>query len=108
MFTLYLKEIRSFLSSLIGYIAICVLISLTSIFMWIVPAEGVGYDVLDNGFDNIDQDIILAHWVYLFVIPANTIRTFSEDKKTGTSELLLTRQLTDVQIVTYKHVAGLT
>ena len=54
MLTLYLKEIRSFLSSLVGYIAIGVFISLIGIFMWVLPADGGGYNVLDNGFANID------------------------------------------------------
>lgn len=108
MFTLYLKEIRSFLSSLIGYIAIGVFISLIGIFMWIIPAEGGGYNVLDNGFANIDPLFIIAPWVYLFLIPAITMRTFSEEKKTGTIELLLTRPLTDLQIVVAKYLAGFT
>lgn len=108
MFTLYLKEIRSFLSSLIGYIAISVFISLIGIFMWVIPAEGGGYNILDNGFANLDPLFIIAPWVYLFLIPAITMRSFSEEKKAGTIELLLTRPLTDMQIVMAKYFAGLT
>jgi ABC-2 type transport system permease protein len=108
MFTLYLKEIRSFLSSLIGYIAICVFISLIGIFMWVIPADGGGYNVLDTGFANIDPLFFIAPWVYLFLIPAITMRSFSEEKKTGTIELLLTRPLTDLQIVLAKYFAGFT
>ena len=102
MFTLYFKEIRSFLSSLIGYIAISVFISLIGIFMWVIPTEGGGYNVLDNGFANIDPLFFIAPWVYLFLIPAITMRSFSEEKKTGTIELLLTRPLTDLQILLSK------
>lgn len=108
MFTLYLKEIRSFLSSLIGYIAIGVFISLIGIFMWIIPTEGGGYNVLDNGFANIDPLFIIAPWVYLFLIPAITMRSFSEEKRSGTIELLLTRPLTDLQILMAKYFAGFT
>ena len=108
MFTLYFKEIRSFLSSLIGYIAISVFISLIGIFMWVIPTEGGGYNVLDNGFANIDPLFFIAPWVYLFLIPAITMRSFSEEKKTGTIELLLTRPLTDLQIVLAKYFAGFT
>src|SRR6476661_1194889 len=108
MYTLYLKEIRSFLSSLIGYITICVFISMIGVFMWIVPSEGGGHNVLDNGFANIDPLFILAPWVYLFLIPAITMRSFSEEKKTGTIELLLTRPLTELQIVFAKYFAGFT
>lgn len=107
MITLLIKEIRSFLSSLIGYIAIAVFITGIGTFMWLVPSESAGSNILDNGFANIDPLFILAPWVYLFLIPAITMRSFSEEKKTGTIELLLTRPLTELQIVLAKYFAGL-
>ncbi|MCB0410048.1 MAG: gliding motility-associated ABC transporter permease subunit GldF [Flavobacteriales bacterium] len=106
MFTLYLKEIRSFLSSLIGYMAIGVFLTLLGVFLWIIPTEAGGANILDNGFANIDPLFYIGPWVYLFLIPAITMRTFSEEKKTGTIELLLTRPLTDFQIVMAKYLAG--
>lgn len=106
MFTLFIKEIRNFLSSLIGYIAIGVFISVIGIFMWLIPNESSGSNVLESGFANIDPLFIIAPWVYLFLIPAITMRTFSEEKKTGTIELLLTRPLTEWQIVMAKYLAG--
>ena len=108
MLTLYIKEIRSFLSSLIGYVAIGVFITPIGIFMWIIPSESSGSNVLENGFANIDPLFILAPWVYLFLIPAITMRSFSEEKKTGTIELLLTRPIADLQIVLAKYFAGFT
>jgi len=108
MFTLYLKEIRNFLSSLIGFITIGVFITLIGIFMWIIPSESGGSNIIDNGFANIDPLFFIAPWVYLFLIPAITMRSFSEEKKTGTIELLLTRPLTDLQIVLAKYFAGFT
>jgi len=108
MLVLYFKEIRSFLSSLIGYLTIGVFITSIGIFMWIIPAEGGGYNVLDNGFANIDPLFFIAPWVYLFLIPAITMRSFSEEKKSGTIELLLTRPFTDLQIVMAKYFAGVT
>src|SRR6478609_7320576 len=106
MFTLYLKEIKSFLSSLIGYIAIGVFITLIGLFMWVIPADGGGYNILDNGFANIDPLFFIAPWVYLFLVPAITMRSFSEEKRSGTIEFLLTRPLTDFQIVIAKYLAG--
>jgi ABC-2 type transport system permease protein len=108
MYTLYLKEIRSFLSSLIGYITIAVFVTLIGIFMWIIPTESGGANILDNGFANTDPLFFIAPWIYLFLIPAITMRTFSEEKKTGTIELLLTRPITDSQIVWAKYLAGFT
>ncbi len=108
MFTLYLKEIRNFLSSLIGFITIGVFITLIGVFLWIIPSESGGSNIIDNGFANIDSLFFIAPWVYLFLIPAITMRSFSEEKKTGTIELLLTRPLTDLQIVLAKYFAGFT
>ncbi len=108
MLVLYIKEIRSFLSSLIGYIAIGVFITLIGVFLWIVPTEAGGANILDNNFANIDPLFTIAPWVYLFLIPAITMRSFSEERKSGTIELLLTRPLTDLQIVLAKYLAGFT
>lgn len=108
MLTLYIKEIRSFLSSLIGYIAIGVFITMIGVFLWIVPTEAGGANILDNNFANIDPLFSIAPWVYLFLIPAITMRSFSEERKSGTIELLLTRPLTDLQIVLAKYLAGFT
>ncbi len=78
------------------------------VFMLIIPTEGGGYNIFDNGFANVDPLFFIAPWVYLFLIPAITMRSFSEEKKTGTIELLLTRPLTDLQIVLAKYLAGFT
>lgn len=104
MFTLLKKEIRSFLSSLIGYITITVFLLVVSLFMWVLETDS---NVMDNGYANIDPLFILAPWVFLFLIPAITMRSFADEKKAGTIELLLTRPLTDLQIILAKYFAGL-
>ncbi len=104
MFTLLKKEIRSFLSSLIGYITITVFLLVISLFMWVLETDS---NVMDNGYANIDPLFILAPWVFLFLIPAITMRSFADEKKAGTIELLLTRPLTDLQIILAKYFAGL-
>ena len=105
MYTLLKKEIRTFLSSLIGYIVICVFLLLLGLFMWVLQMDS---NVLDNGFASIDPLFAIGPWVFLFLIPAITMRSFSDEKKTGTIELLLTRPLTDLQIILAKYFAGLT
>jgi ABC-2 type transport system permease protein len=108
MFTLLKKEIRSFLSSLIGYISIGVFLLLISVFMWVVSSDdsSSNANVLDSGYANIDSLFIIAPWVFLFLIPAITMRSFADEKKAGTIELLLTRPLTDLQIILAKYLAG--
>ena len=105
MFTLFKKEIRAFLSSLIGYIAISVFLLLVGLFLWILPTES---NLLTNGYAGLDSLFGLAPWVFLFLIPAITMRSFADEKKAGTIEFLLTKPLTDIQIILAKYFAGVT
>lgn len=103
MFVLLRKEINTFLNSLVGYIAIVFFLLAVGLFMWVLPMDS---NILDSGFANIDGLFIMAPWVFLFLIPAITMRTFADEKKGGTIELLLTRPLTDLQIILSKYFAG--
>lgn len=105
MFALLSKEIKSFLTSLIGYIVITVFLLAIGLFMWVFP--GTDFNILENGYSNIDTLFVVAPWVFMFLIPAITMRSFAEEKKTGTIELLLTRPLTDMQIIMAKYLGGL-
>lgn len=105
MLALLRKEIRSFLSSLIGYIVMAVFLLLMGLFMWIFPGE---WNTLNTGIASLDTLFVMAPWVFMFLIPAITMRSFAEERRTGTMELLLTRPLTDFQIVLAKYLGGLT
>ena len=104
MLTLLSKEISSFLNSLIGYIVVIVFLLFTGLFMWIIP---FGTNILDGGFATLGPLFDLAPMVFLFLIPAITMRSFADEKRGGTIELLLTRPLTDLQIILAKYFAGL-
>ena len=103
MFALYLKEIRSFLSSITGYVVILVFLITTGLFLWFFPTE---LNVLDYGYANLDGLFIVAPIVFLFLVPAITMRSFSEEKKSGTIELLYTRPISDMQIIMAKFFAS--
>lgn len=108
MLSIFRKEISSFFSSLIGYIVIILFISTTGVFMFFLtefPFLPV-VNVLDYGFATMDTLFILGPWVFLFLIPAITMRMFAEEKRTGTIELLLTRPLKDIQIIVGKYLAS--
>ncbi|CAN5517846.1 gliding motility-associated ABC transporter permease subunit GldF [soil metagenome] len=105
MYALLVKEINGFLNSLIGYIVITVFLLTIGLFLWIFPNGD--FNILDAGYANIDPLFLITPWVYLLLIPAITMRLFSEEKKTGTLELLLTRPLTELQVVMAKYLSGL-
>jgi len=105
MFTLYKKELNGFLNSLIGYIVVIVFLLVTGLFLWVFPLE---FNILDSGYANIDGLFIIAPFVFLFLIPAITMRSFADEKKTGTLEILMTQPLTDLQVIFAKYLAGLT
>lgn len=104
MLSLLVKEINSFLNSLIGYIVIIVFLLAISLFVWVFP--GSEFSIPEAGYANIDPLFIITPWVYMFLIPAITMRLFAEERKSGTIELLLTRPLTELQIVLAKYFGG--
>lgn len=103
MFTLYIKEISSFLNSLIGYIVIIVFLLINSLFLWVFPTE---FNIPEFGYASMESLFLMAPFVFLFLIPAITMRMFSEEKKSGTIEILLTQPLSDLQIIMAKFFAG--
>lgn len=104
MYSLFKKEVKGFLSSILGYVVIIVFLLIVSLFLWVFPGE---FNVLDNGYSSLDGLFLIAPWVYLFLIPAITMRSFADEKRSGTIELLLTKPLTDLQIILAKYFAGL-
>ena len=103
MYSLLKKEINSFSSSLIGYLVVSVFLVSIGLFMWVFP----GYsNVLDSGYANMDTLFVIAPWVFMFLVPAITMRSFSEEKRSGTFELLFTKPLTGMQIIMAKYIAG--
>ena len=103
MKALILKEIRSFFGSITGYVVVGVYLLINSSFLWIFSNS---FNVLDSGYATIENLFIISPWVFLFLIPAITMRMFSDEKKAGTMELLLTKPLSDLQIVYAKIIAG--
>ena len=105
MLTQYLKEVRGFFSSITGFLVVIVFILLNSSFMWIFKGEN---NVLENGYATLNSLFSLAPWLFLFLVPALTMRMLAEEQKTGTMELLITRPLTEWDIVLSKFLAAFT
>jgi ABC-2 type transport system permease protein len=102
MFSIFFKEVNTFFSSLIGYIVISVFLVSIGLFMWVFSDTSV----LDYNFATMDQLFSIAPLVFLFLIPAVTMRSFAEEKATGTIEFLYTKPLTTVEIIGGKFLAN--
>ncbi|NJL12163.1 MAG: gliding motility-associated ABC transporter permease subunit GldF [Microscillaceae bacterium] len=103
MWTIFRKETQGLLSSLIAYLVMAVFLTGVGAFLWIFPDT----NVLDYGFADLDTLFYLAPYMFLFFIPAVTMRSFAEEKKSGTIELLFTRPLRDWEIIVGKYLSGL-
>ncbi|HEU5289599.1 MAG TPA: gliding motility-associated ABC transporter permease subunit GldF [Cyclobacteriaceae bacterium] len=101
MIQVAVKEFRSFLNSLIAYIVIGVFLTSLGLLMWVFPETSV----MEYGFADMDTLFSLGPYVLIFLIPAITMRSFAEEVKSGTMELLLTKPLTDWDIILGKFLA---
>lgn len=102
MLAVFVKEINSFLNSLIAYIVIGVFLTSIGLLMWVFPESSI----LEYGYADMSTLFNLGPYVFMFLIPAITMRFFSEEKRTGTEELLMTKPLTTLQIILGKYLAG--
>jgi len=105
MFAIFKKEISGFFSSLTGYIVIIVFLLVNSLFMWIFPGE---WNILDSGYAGLDTLFFLSPWVFLFLVPAVTMRMVAEEKRLGTIELLYSKPITERGIILGKYFAAVT
>lgn len=100
MFAILKKEINSFFSSPIGYLVIAIFLILNGLFLWVFRGE---FNILDFGFSDVSPFFQLAPWILIFLIPAVTMRSFSDELKQGTLELLLTKPISHLNIVLGKY-----
>ena len=103
MFAIFRKEVQQFFSSLIGYIAIIVFLLVLGLFIWVFPDT----NIFDFGYATLDSFFNIAPYIFIFLIPAITMRSFAEEINTGTIELLSTRPVTEMQIILGKYFAAL-
>jgi ABC-2 type transport system permease protein len=103
MIALVQKEVGSFFSSLTGYVVIIVFLVVNSLFIWVFPGP---LNIPDGGYATLDTLFVIAPWVFLFLVPAVTMKMFAEEKRSGTIDLLLVRPLSDLQIVMAKFTAS--
>ena len=103
MKALILKEIRSYLSSIIGYAAIIVFLISSGFFVWILPGNN---NIIDMGESSLQTFFSQAPGILMFLFPAFTMRCFAEETKTGTLELLITQPISIFKIILSKYLAA--
>ena len=103
MKAILLREIKSFFGSPIGYLVIALFLILNGLFLWVFQGD---YNILNTGFADMSPFFTLAPWILIFLIPAVTMRSFSDEKKQGTLELLLTKPLNIWEIVNGKFLGA--
>lgn len=96
------KELQSYFDSLIAYILLVLFLGFSGFFTWLF-----GSDIFMVGQASLQTFFSIAYWTLFFFTPALTMRLLAEEKKTGTLELLLTKAVTDRQVVTGKFLAAL-
>jgi ABC-2 type transport system permease protein len=104
MLAIFRKEISGFFSSLTGYIVILVFLLVNSLFMWVFPGE---WNIFDTGYAGLDTLFYLSPWVFLFLVPAVTMRMVAEEKRLGTIELIYSRPITERGIIWGKYLASI-
>lgn len=105
MWTLYKKELSTFFSSLTGYLTIAVFLILTGLMLWVFNGD---LNIIDFGYAGIDGLFFIGPLLYLFLIPAITMRMIAEERRGGTMETLMTHPLSDWTIVWAKFLAAWT
>ncbi len=103
MRAVYLRELGSYFSSMIAYITVGLLLAVLGLVLWVFP----DFSLLQTPFASVDALFEIAPMIFMFLIPAFTMRTFAEEKQTATLEILLTRPISVWQIIIGKYLATL-
>ena len=104
MKSILLREIKSFFGSPIGYLVIAIFLIINGLFLWVFDGQ---YNIMNSGFADMTPFFTISPWILIFLIPAVTMRSFSDERKLGTLELLLTKPLSIWQIVNGKFLGAL-
>lgn len=104
MKSILLKELNSFFSSPIAYLVIAVYLIINGLFLWVFKGD---FNILHAGFADLNSYFFLAPWIFMFLIPAITMRSFSDEINTGTIELLKTKPLTNWDLIIGKFLGSL-
>lgn len=103
MYAILKKEIATFFSSAIGYLVIGLFLVITGLFLWFFEGE---FNIPNSGFADLSPFFQIAPWIFIFLIPAVTMRSLSDEQKAGTLELLLTKPITTLKLTLGKYLGA--
>ena len=104
MLSILKKELNSFFASPIGYLVIAVFLVMNGLFLWVFVGD---FNILNAGFADLNSFFFITPWFFLFLIPAITMRSLSDEIRLGTIEILKTKPISDWQIVLGKFFGAL-
>lgn len=104
MFAILNKEIQSFFSSLTGYLVIGLFLIACGLFLFVFNGS---HNILDSGFADLKGFFNIAPWIFIFLIPAISMRTFADEKRMGTLEILLTKPVSLKKLIIGKYLGVL-
>lgn len=105
MLAIFKREISNFFTSPIAYLVMGLFLIMSGLFLWVFKGS---YNILESGFADLTPFFEITPWIFAFLIPALTMRSFADERQLGTLEMLLTKPIRVTDIVTGKFLAGLT
>ena len=105
MWSIYKRELQSFFYTPLGYVLFATFLLLNGLLLWIFPSS---WNILDAGFGDINLFFELNPWLFIFLLPALGMKSFSEEIKAGTLELLLTKPISITSLIAGKFLALIT
>ena len=103
MLAILKKELNAFFASPIGYLTISIFLIINGLYLWVFKSD---FNILNAGFADLNSFFFIAPWFFLFLIPAITMRSFSDEFRLGTIEILKTKPLSNWQIVLGKYTGA--
>jgi len=105
MIAILKKELNLFFATPIGYLVIAIFLLINGLFLWVFKGD---FNILDANFADLNSFFFIAPWFFIFMIPAITMRTFSDEIRLGTIEIIKTKPISTWDIILGKYLGSLT
>lgn len=104
MLAILKKELNLFFATPIGYLVIAIFLLINGLFLWVFKGD---FNILDANFADLNSFFFIAPWFFIFMIPAITMRTFSDEIRLGTIEIIKTKPISTWDIIIGKYLGSL-